>query len=300
MQSSRSAVTAAASLPPAPADFDAATFFDDVHWHQRWPLFHEVYTPGVNPVLELCDWAELPRDLTGRRVLDIGPWNGCFSFECERRGAAEVVACGLENPQLSGFTRLKDLLGSRVEYVQESVYHLSPERLGRFDVILFFGVLYHLRYPLLAIDRLRTVSRDEVYIETFTTSSRHLLARPLERLGRWLGLGRLFRSTPLWRQFRAFEIHPHDQSNWFGPNVAAVLEAFASAGFAVRHLRSWGGGTRSSFRATVLPRVPERLRLGCYEGVAPCHVALSGIEGEHVELFAATTGTGQRQGAPLK
>ncbi len=55
----------------------------------------------------------------------------------------------------TGFDQLKRVLGSHVQYVTGSVYTLSPQELGTFDVILFFGVLYHLRYPLLAIDRPR-------------------------------------------------------------------------------------------------------------------------------------------------
>jgi tRNA (mo5U34)-methyltransferase len=170
------------------------------------------------------------------------------------------------------------------------VYGLGPESLGTFDVILFLGVLYHLRYPLLALDRLRTVSRGDVYIETFTTGDQHLLAGPLRFLGRWLRLSLLFRSTPLWRQFRAYEIHPRDQSNWFGPNVAAVLEAFASAGFAVEHRRSWAGGSRSSFRATVQENIPDRLRTGSYEGTSPLHAHLVGVEPEIKDLFARQEG----------
>src|SRR5687768_4276077 len=112
-------------LPPAPPGFDAADFFRGIHWHQRWPLFRAVETPGVNPVLAICDAAGLAHDLTGQRVLDVGAWNGCFSFECERRGAAEVVAYGLENPQCSGFNKIRELLHSRVEYVQGSVYALG-------------------------------------------------------------------------------------------------------------------------------------------------------------------------------
>ena len=61
--------------------------------------------------------------------------------------------------------------------------------------------------------------------------------------------------TPLWRQYREFELHPQDQSNWFGPNVIAVLEAFQSAGFDIAHIRSWGN--RAAFRAKVGP-LPAR------------------------------------------
>ncbi|MGF1582028.1 MAG: class I SAM-dependent methyltransferase [Gemmataceae bacterium] len=236
--------TPQSTLPIAPPGVCPEDFFSGIQWHQRWPIFADISTPGINPVLEKCGLIELPADLSGQRVLDIGPWNGCFSFECERRGAAEVIAYGLENPKQSGFSKLSELLGSKVEYVQGSVYSLSPKTLGEFDVVLFLGVLYHLRYPLLAVDRIRTVCTGEVFIETFTTGSRHLLAPPLRWLGRWTGLATLFRDTPLWRQFRTREIHPTDQSNWFGPNVAAVLETFESAGFDIQFLRSWVKGER--------------------------------------------------------
>ena len=144
-------------IPDAPLGFSANSFFQGIHWHQRWEVFPGVFVPGGNEVEFLCKAAQLPIDLNGMRVLDVGAFNGCFSFECERRGAREVVALSLEDPAVTGFDRLKQLLGSKVRYINESVYTLSPRELGTFDVILFFGVLYHLRYPLLAVDRLRGV-----------------------------------------------------------------------------------------------------------------------------------------------
>src|SRR5579862_4551790 len=225
--------------PLPPAGFDPGKAFAGVYWHQGWEVFEGFSTPGKNPVSLLCSRTQIPAELNGKRVLDVGAWNGCFSFECERRGASEVVAYSLENPDVTGFTRLKEMLGSRVEYVQGSVYSLSPQALGEFDLILFFGVLYHLRYPLLAIDRLRAVCRGELLIETHTLTSWHLLRSPLWILGVLLNLSVLFRGTPLWRQYKSYELHPEDQSNWFGPNIAAVREAFESAGFSMQYLTSW-------------------------------------------------------------
>jgi tRNA (mo5U34)-methyltransferase len=273
-----------ASPPPAPTGFDAKATFAGVHWHQRWEVFEGAMTPGPHSVSLLCQKTQLPADLTGKRVLDIGAWNGCFSFECERRGASEVIAYSLENPDVTGFTRLKAALGSRVEYLQGSVYSASPEQLGKFDLILFFGVLYHLRYPLLAIDRIRTVSRGDVLIETHTLTSRQLLRSPLSAVSRLVRLSALFRTTPLWRQYKEFELHPEDQSNWFGPNIPAVVESFESAGFRVKHLDSWSGGTRSAFRATAV-KVPERLVDGTYEGLSTLNAHLTGIERSDGDLF---------------
>ena len=100
-------------------------------------MFKGVSTPGRRQISLICAKAELPHDLAGKRVLDIGALNGCSSFECERRGANEVIAYDPENPDVSGFRRLKDLLGSKVKYIQGSVYTLTPEELGEFDLILF-------------------------------------------------------------------------------------------------------------------------------------------------------------------
>jgi tRNA (mo5U34)-methyltransferase len=176
------------------------------------------------------------------------------------------------------------MLGSRVKYIQGSVYSLGPEIGGEFDLILFFGVLYHLRYPLLAIDRIRSVSRGDVLIETHTLSSWYLLRSPFWIIGFLLNLSALFRGTPIWRQYREFELHPEDQSNWFGPNITAVIEAFESAGFRAEHLSSWDFGSRSTFRASVVPR-PARLVDATYEGLSTLNAHLTGIERGDAELF---------------
>jgi tRNA (mo5U34)-methyltransferase len=271
--------------PPSPAaGFDAKRAFEGAHWYHDWEIFKGVRTPGWRNVGFVCAKAQIPADLTGKRVLDIGAWHGCFSFECERRGASEVVAYSLENPEVTGFRRLKELLGSRVRYVQGSVYGLAPEEIGEFDLILFFGVLYHLRYPLLAIDRIRTVSRGDVLIETHTLTSRHLLRSPLWMISSLLNLSALFRATPVWRQYKEFELHPKDQSNWFGPNVAAVIESFETAGFRVQHLDSWEFGARSSFRATVTA-LPSRLTNATYEGLSSLNAHLTGIKRADGNLF---------------
>ncbi len=263
-------------LPHLPSGFSPDSFFKGVYWHQRWEIFQGVFVPGPNKVDFLCEAAQLPINLNGKRVLDIGAWNGCFSFECERRGAREVIAMSLEDPAVSGFDRLKQVLGSNVRYVHGSVYNLNPEQMGTFDVILFLGVLYHLRYPLLAIDRLRSVSSGDVFIETHVIDRHSWLRGHLGILTKLLGrgAGAALRSTPIWRQYREFELHPQDQSNWFGPNVVAVLEAFQSSGFTIAHTRSWRN--RAAFRATACP-IPARLLAHTYEG----HTANVNVVGLH-------------------
>lgn len=270
------------SLPEKPPAVDLASVFQGANWHQAWEVYRGCMTPGKNPVRHICDVAQIPSDLTRLRVLDIGAWDGCFSFECERRGAKEVVAYSLENPNQTGFGRLKALLGSKVEYVQGSVYDLSPERIGTFDLVLFFGVLYHLRYPLLALDRIRTISRGTLLVETHILTGKRLL-RGNRLLSGLLMLPRLTAKTPLWRQYGAFELHAADQSNWFGPNVQAMIESLESAGFKAEHLATWG--ERGAFRGVVDDTSSGRLARGTYEGLSPLNRALSGTAGPVPKIF---------------
>jgi SAM-dependent methyltransferase len=89
-------------------------------------------------------------DFAGKRVLDVGCRDGMFSFEAERRGAREVV--GVDRQLSRGAKELLiPLFQSQVQMHELSLYELTPERFGLFDIILFPGVLYHLRYPFLAL-----------------------------------------------------------------------------------------------------------------------------------------------------
>lgn len=229
----------------APADFDPEAFFKGITWYQKWEVFEGVETPGFNPIAEICDLMQLPADLSGRRVLDIGSANGCMSLECERRGAAEVVGLTPLNDLGWGHHQLRDLLGAtRTTFQLGSVYDLNPDVLGYFDTVLFCGVLYHLRYPMFAIDNIRRVATRDVFIETHIAS------------------GSSDSDVPTWRFYRLNELN-NDYSNWFGPNIAAVRQAFESAGFTTTFLN--GDGGRARFLATVKGEMPEFLEMPCQE-----------------------------------
>jgi tRNA (mo5U34)-methyltransferase len=254
----------ARSLPSAPPGFDQERFFEGVYWHQRWELFAGIFTPGKNPVELMCQEMNIPDDLIGKRVLDIGAWNGCLSFECERRGAREIIALGPEEPAKTGFYRLRDILGSkRTHYVVGSVYDLNPERLGYFDVVMFCGVLYHLRYPTLGIDNIRRVCTGEVFVETIVNDAQ--LVEQCEegpRVVAMVDISPRLLTMPLWQFFRQDELEK-DSSNWFTPSTAAVLQAFESAGFEMKLLKNFG---RATFQGRVKSGAPEFLTIGSTEG----------------------------------
>lgn len=251
-------------------------------WHQKWEIEPGVFTPGSNDIRAMCDALQLPPDLTGLRVIDIGAWNGCLAFECERRGAAEVVASDLHDPDVNAFNFIKRRIGSRVTYRQDSVYCLDPAELGQFDVICFCGVLYHLRYPLLAMDRIRAICSpaSRVYIETHVVTGPRLLLNKESDDAQILSgdeiAARLDATqTPIWRFYHPFEVEDRDPSNWFGPNIAAVIDGFNSAGFTTRLTRQYGD--RATFLAEVSETQADRI-YRTQEGLSPINRQFIGLQ----------------------
>jgi tRNA (mo5U34)-methyltransferase len=137
-------------------------------WYHRFEFAPEVVTPGPNNSAEVLKRLNLPEDMGGKRVLDIGARDGFFSFECERRCAAEVVPIDYVPPQETGFFVAKEILGSRLNLLHENIYNLTPERYGQFDIVLCLGVLYHLPDPLRALNIIFRMMRPQswLFLET--------------------------------------------------------------------------------------------------------------------------------------
>ena len=187
-----------------------------IRWHHQIDLGDGVVTPGYDNSARKLRRLALPERLDGRSVLDVGAWDGFFSFEAERRGAARVLATdslawsGQLWMDKRGFDLAKRRLGSRVEERHIDVMELSPEAVGTFDVVLFLGVLYHLRHPLLALERVASVTSGMAVIETVVDL--------------------------LWVRRPAIAFYPgselsDDDTNWCGPNVPALLGMLRAAGF---------------------------------------------------------------------
>ena len=152
----------------------------------------------------------LPQDLRGKRVLDIGTWDGWFSFEMERRGATVVA---VDSARQETFFEARRLLNSKVEYIVEDVCHLSPRDLGYFDIVLFFGVLYHLKHPLLALERLCELCTDTLCMDTLVIDEPPTPeARPILEF---------YEGTELGGQY----------DNWCAPNTSCLLAFTRTAGF---------------------------------------------------------------------
>ena len=136
--------------------------------------------PGIQSI-EKQRWRlaqfPIPQDLRGKRVLDIGAWDGWFSFEMERRGA-QVVA--VDATKRTRFLEAKAMLNSKVEHVVADICFLTPRDIGTFDIVLFFGVLYHLKHPMLALERVCELSTDLACVESFVTDDQPSAPVPVD------------------------------------------------------------------------------------------------------------------------
>ena len=198
-------------------------FYSRGWWHS-FDLPDGTHIDGVNSMASQkhrISQFPIPEDLRGKRVLDIGAWDGWFSFEMERRGA-EVMA--VDNWDSSRFREIHQLLGSRVDYRQMDMYDLTPERIGRFDIVLFMGVLYHLKHPLLGLERVCALTTEMAAVDSFVLREEHLPGQDLERL-------------PVMAFYETDEF-AGQTDNWVGPSLACLLAFCRTAGFARVELQS--------------------------------------------------------------
>jgi tRNA (mo5U34)-methyltransferase len=251
---------------------------DVCFWWHSIDLGDGVVTPGAKS----GDWlaAELDRlelgDLRGKTVLDIGAYDGYYSFAAERLGADRVVALDhyVWSADMPGYMRYRDeriaaglvvepvealpefwrpdelpgrrpfdlaheALGSRVEVVVGDLFDYDLSKLGSFDVVLYLGVLYHVRHPLLALERLSAVTRGTAYIETQAESFRGSGGRAMCRF------------------IEGDELN-HDPSNWWTFNEAALLSMCRAAGFGRAEMQPQPGKARLRASALLRGSAPYR------------------------------------------
>ncbi len=187
-----------------------------IRWWHAMDLGHGVVTPGADNTQKKLTTLKLPDSLEGVSVLDVGAWDGFFSFEAERRGAKRVLATdwfcwvGPGWGTRAGFDLARKVLDSKVEDQEIDVLEISPHRVGVFDLVLFLGVLYHMRHPLLALEKVASVTAKQLILETHVSM--------------------LSVRQPVMRFYPANEL-ANDGSNWWGPNLAAVQAMLKDVGF---------------------------------------------------------------------
>jgi tRNA (mo5U34)-methyltransferase len=207
-------------------------------WYHTIELAPGVTTPGIVDVRPVVGRVPMPASLAGKRCLDVGTWDGFWAFEMERRGAAEVHAVDVPDPYRwdwparariresydggkdnleqikqagNGFPIAREALGSNVERHELTVYEIAPEALGAFDFVFVGSLLLHLRDPVGALERIRTVATGEVVINDCIE---YVLSRLLPR-------------TPMAR------LDAEDRVWWWQPNAAALASMIEQAGFEI-------------------------------------------------------------------
>jgi SAM-dependent methyltransferase len=153
---------------------------------------------------------KFPSDLTGKSVLDVGSASGWNSFEAEKRGASVTA---LDYIEYAEFVAAKQSFHSQIDYIIDEVDNIDPERIGRFDFTLFLGVLYHLRHPLLGLERICSVTLESAFIESYVTDSSN---KPSD-----VSSMNFYEIDELGGQI----------DNWWGPTTKCLLAMCRSAGF---------------------------------------------------------------------
>jgi tRNA (mo5U34)-methyltransferase len=196
------------------------------------PWFHQIdfgngiVSPGMIAIETLRKQADayFRGGVAGKSVLDIGCWDGFNSIEAMRRGAARVLATDHYAwsdrcwGKRESFELAREHIAPAIEVMDLDLAELTVERIGTFDVVLFAGILYHLRNPLRVLTRLAPLAREVFIVET------HLDARWVRR--------------PAMIFYPGSELL-NDPTNWWGPNAACVEAMLRDVGFSeVSHARN--------------------------------------------------------------
>lgn len=225
------------------------------YWYHSIDLGHGVVTPGwIEDQQVWLQRLNLPPTLEGLSVLDVGAWDGFYSFECERRGATRVLATDKwvwdRAYDMNGFLTARRILNSQVDYLKIDPHDISKETVGEFDLVLFLGVYYHLRDPLAVLDRLSEVTKRQIIVESMVVHTPGEESVPLMRFSEGLELGM-------------------DPSNWWAPNLECLVQTVRSSGFARVDVVSYPDYYTSRYfrrpfkeylKRLIAPLVPPRLR----------------------------------------
>jgi len=156
----------------------------------------------------------IPSDLTGRRVLDIGAWDGWFTFEAERHGAAVTSIDCIEVPN---FLEIHRRLDSKADYRILDFYELPEAGLGVFDHVFCLGILYHLKHPLLALEIVCALTTDTAVVESFVIDPDNWQEHQDQ--------------VPTMEFYETDELG-NQLDNWIGPSVSCLMAMCRAAGFA--------------------------------------------------------------------
>jgi tRNA (mo5U34)-methyltransferase len=172
---------------------------------------------------------EIPQDLGGATVLDVGCNGGFYSIQMKQRGADRVVGIDVDDRYLRQARFAAETLGLEIEFQRHSVYdvHRIP---GKFDLVLFMGVFYHLRYPLFALDNLLKKVAGKLVFQTMIRGSEHV---PHLEPDYTFWQKEMFDNKDFPAMHFIEHKYSHDWTNWWIPNRAAAEAMLRSSGLRI-------------------------------------------------------------------
>lgn len=243
------------------SDEEALKVFKETHWYQSWELRPGMVTPGLahNPSGQ-CDMLHIPKDLTGMKCLDIGPMDGPMTFEMERRGA-HAMALDIQDPTQVGFDSARRIMGAKAAHYQGSVYGLPHAEMNDLDLVVFCGVYYHLKYPIMAFERISAAMK---LGGTLHFEGAGLVNYAEDIDGQPSGLSPEY--VGQWNDKRvpvciSYPNHYLGASNWFVPNAACLEGWLKVSGFEVREILPFtdGGAQRLYGHAVKVSHLSEQV-----------------------------------------
>ena len=190
----------------------------DIDWFHSMPFSSGEVAKGQRPLNVLRREADhiFKMGVQGKSLLDIGAWDGFFSFEAEKRGARDVLSTdhfcwsGPGWGTKHGYDFTHAAYGSKARSLDIDVFSLDPATVGTFDVVLFLGVLYHLKDVYGGLERAAAMAENLLIVETVTNCN-HL-------------------EEPVMRHFLRTELDG-DPTNFFAPNAACLRSILTELGF---------------------------------------------------------------------
>jgi tRNA (mo5U34)-methyltransferase len=188
------------------------------HWHHAFEIVPGVRTPGSYDPMVIWRQLQLEQRLDGLTALDIGASDGYFTKKLVELGAT-VTAIDYRPKTASGFWLMERAIGREIEFHNISVYDIDPGRLGRFDIVLLLGVIYHLPDIPRMLYLARQLTKERLFVESY-----------VEELGSGEPLARYLPRDSL----------AGDATNFWAPNVACLTEMLRDADFEVMRVETWG------------------------------------------------------------
>jgi tRNA (mo5U34)-methyltransferase len=229
----------------------------------------------------------LPQDLSGKSVIDVGCNAGFYALQAKQRNAARVLGVDVKRHHVEQAIFVRNVLHLDIEYRQASVYNLNPSSVGRFDVVMALGLVYHLKHVVLALERLFNITNDLLILETAVLPSRAFRDTPLDtEIG---GKGLLHHPM-------AFVENANEAMeatyNWFIPGPHAMAAMLRTVGFTAVKIEAEHSG-----RAVLTAHRPLEVLLDIHRDLKGQVILLQSgqsqvVKGEGLEFHFRVENTG--------